>query len=353
GIGIRTPHPSVQGVFFHRACALSLALLVLSQSFARPDPGLDERDLSNVGRRSRRHDHYAGELVSSLVAPQADDGPPGLRGRRQSRPHAHAGQERGAGQADRARRLGLSAASGRPFVRGRGARQRRGSRERPPEHFRLALLHAPLSRWAGSGTRPLHRILETLRHEPRRSRCRRRPARRGAQCGPRVARGGTGQARRQARNGRGKSAATAAEIDFQFLRVADAAKSLAPSMRRRSSTCRVADTKLIPEVDVAGTRYIAASQDRLSDLGALLCRQVHAAASLALLSLTLLGLTLLGLTLLAGLTLLTHLTLLPTLALLTLLPLRGLTLGLVSLLALARGLIALLLFLATLLRLTL
>src|SRR5262245_10115697 len=112
------------------------------------------------------------------------------------------------------------------------------------------------------------------------------------------------------------------------------------------------------EVDVAGTRYIAASQDRLSDLGALLCRQVHAAASLALLSLTLLGLTLLGLTLLgltllAGLTLLTHLSLLPTLALLTLLPLRGLTLGLVSFLALARGLIALLLFLATLLRLTL
>src|SRR5262249_19938673 len=52
----------------------------------------------------------------------------------------------------------------------------------------------PLCR-AGRGTRPLHRILETLRHEPRRSRCRRRPARGGAQCGPHVARGGTGQAR--------------------------------------------------------------------------------------------------------------------------------------------------------------
>ena len=50
-------------------------------------------------------------------------------------------------------------------------------------------------------------------------------------------------------------------------------------------------------------------------------------------------LTLLSLTLLAGLTLLTHLTLLPALALLTLLALRGLTLGLVSLLALRRRLL--------------
>ena len=102
------------------------------------------------------------------------------------------------------------------------------------------------------------------------------------------------------------------------------------------------------EVDVAGPRYIAARQDRLPDLGALLRRQGCAAGRLALLSLTLLGLPLL-----AGL------------ALLTLLPLRGLTLGLVSLLALrlrllvllalalARGLIALLFSLATLLRLTL
>jgi hypothetical protein len=106
------------------------------------------------------------------------------------------------------------------------------------------------------------------------------------------------------------------------------------------------------EVDVVDPRYIAAGQHRLPNLRALLCRQAHAAARLALLSLTLLaGLTLL--TLLAGLTLL------------TLLPLRSLTLGLVSLLtlrlrllvllplALAGGLIALLFFLATLLGLTL
>src|SRR5262249_55526144 len=48
------------------------------------------------------------------------------------------------------------------------------------------------------------------------------------------------------------------------------------------------------ELDVAGTRYIAAGQDRLSDLGALLRRQGHAATRLALLSLTLLGLPLLA-----------------------------------------------------------
>src|SRR5262249_12001070 len=96
------------------------------------------------------------------------------------------------------------------------------------------------------------------------------------------------------------------------------------------------------EVDIAGTRYSAASQDRLSDLGALLRRQVHAATRLALLSLTLLGLALL-----AGLTLLTLLAL--RLRLLVLLPL-----------ALARGLallsslrLALLLALLGLLRLPL
>jgi hypothetical protein len=115
------------------------------------------------------------------------------------------------------------------------------------------------------------------------------------------------------------------------------------------------------EVDVVDPRYIASGQHRLPNLRALLCRQAHAAARLALLSLTLLaGLTLL--TLLAGLTLLT---LLAGLTLLTLLPLRGLTLGLVSLLALRLrllvllplalpgGLIALLFSLATLLGLTL
>src|SRR5215831_6363834 len=96
------------------------------------------------------------------------------------------------------------------------------------------------------------------------------------------------------------------------------------------------------------TRYIAAGQDCLSDLSALLRRQADAATCLALLSLTLLGLPLLA-----------------DLTLLTLLPLRGLSLGLVSLLALrlrllvllplalARGLIALLLSLARLLGLTL
>jgi hypothetical protein len=105
------------------------------------------------------------------------------------------------------------------------------------------------------------------------------------------------------------------------------------------------------EVDVAGPRYIAAGQDRLSNLGALLRRQGRASARLTLL--TLLSLAGLSLPLLTGL------------ALLTLLSLRGLPLSLVSLLALrlrllvllplalSRGLIALLFSLATLLGLTL
>ena len=103
------------------------------------------------------------------------------------------------------------------------------------------------------------------------------------------------------------------------------------------------------EVDVRGTRYIAAGQDRLSDLGALLRGQGRAATA----RLALLRLALRSLSLLTGL------------ALLTLLSLRGLPLALVSLLALrlsllallalalARGLIPLLPSLATLLGLTL
>src|SRR5262249_36604468 len=47
----------------------------------------------------------------------------------------------------------------------------------------------------------LYWILETVRHEPRRPRCRCRPSRRSAQCSPHVARRGRGQARRQAGDG--------------------------------------------------------------------------------------------------------------------------------------------------------
>jgi len=109
------------------------------------------------------------------------------------------------------------------------------------------------------------------------------------------------------------------------------------------------------EVDVIDPRHIPAGQDRLSDLRALLRRQIHAAARLALLRLTLLSLPLLrslawlslawlSLTLLTGLALLRRLT---CLALLTLLSWRSLTCALIPLLlrlpffALLRSLFAL------------
>jgi hypothetical protein len=58
------------------------------------------------------------------------------------------------------------------------------------------------------------------------------------------------------------------------------------------------------ELDVAGARYVAAHQHRLSDLGPLLARQRHVSAALALLSLAARrGLALLALLTLRGLTL--------------------------------------------------
>jgi len=110
------------------------------------------------------------------------------------------------------------------------------------------------------------------------------------------------------------------------------------------------------EVDVINPRHVPACQDRLSDLGALLRRQVYAAARLALLRLALLRLALLSLPLLwslarLSLALLRRLTLLTALALLR--RLTGLALlTLLTLRSLARGLVPLLLFLATLLGLT-
>jgi hypothetical protein len=85
----------------HGRRPLPLAVLMLSELFTRSDTRLDERDLPDVGCGPRHHDCYARELVSSLIAAQADDGPSRLRGWRQSGSHAHAGQERGAGEANR------------------------------------------------------------------------------------------------------------------------------------------------------------------------------------------------------------------------------------------------------------
>ncbi len=126
------------------------------------------------------------------------------------------------------------------------------------------------------------------------------------------------------------------------------------------------------EVDVINPRHVPAPQDRLSDLGALLRRQVYAAARLALLRLALLRLALLSLpllwslarlslALLRRLTLLTGLLFLATLLGLTLfarlcplfsLALRRLAGGLSFLPALQLALL-LLLFLRALLRLAL
>ena len=63
------PHdPSLQGLLLDRGAALPLALLLLPEPCPRPDPGLDERDLSAVGRGARHHDRHAGQLVPGDLA---------------------------------------------------------------------------------------------------------------------------------------------------------------------------------------------------------------------------------------------------------------------------------------------
>ena len=79
---------SLQGLRIDVDAALSLALQLLSESRARPDGRLDERNLSALGGRARRADRDAGPLVSGPGRVEADDRPPGLRRRRQSRSDA-------------------------------------------------------------------------------------------------------------------------------------------------------------------------------------------------------------------------------------------------------------------------
>src|SRR5262245_33165321 len=158
--------------------------------------------------------------VSGLLAAQAHDGPTGLRRWWQSRSDPDPGQERRTRQGDRARRLGLPSPSRRPRVLRIGAWGRRRGGERPPQHFRLALLHAPLSRWASRRARPLHRLLEALRHQPCRTRCRHRHPGGSAHCRAHAARGGARQARRHICYRRGESAAAATKIDDDLSRAA-------------------------------------------------------------------------------------------------------------------------------------
>src|SRR5688572_21293700 len=72
------PHPPLQGLLLDRGGALPLALFLLSEPFARPDPGYDERDLPALGAGARHHADHAGQLVPYLLADEADDRPPGL-----------------------------------------------------------------------------------------------------------------------------------------------------------------------------------------------------------------------------------------------------------------------------------
>ena len=99
---------------------------------ARPDAGLDERDLPALGRRARRDDRDARQLVPRAVGAEAHDRPPRLRRRRQPRSDEHARQ----GPAARRKRsscgLGLSEAPRGPRVRRRRARRRGGRRGRAP-----------------------------------------------------------------------------------------------------------------------------------------------------------------------------------------------------------------------------
>ena len=94
------------------------------------DQRLDGRDLSALGRRARHLIALPGALVPGAGQPEADDGPPGLRRRRQPRPDHHAAARTRPRQGARARGMAVSAASGRARVLGRGAR-RRGRRRRP------------------------------------------------------------------------------------------------------------------------------------------------------------------------------------------------------------------------------
>lgn len=82
-LGVRPYHPSLQGLRIDGNAALPLAVLLLSQPFSGAAQRLDERDLSHVGPRPRRHDRDTGQLVSGARGIEGDDRSAGLRRRRQ------------------------------------------------------------------------------------------------------------------------------------------------------------------------------------------------------------------------------------------------------------------------------
>src|SRR5437016_5600267 len=111
----------MQGMRVYVHAALPLAVLLLSQSRARPDERLDGGNLSAVDRCARSIRALSGALVSGAREPEADDRSPCLRGWREPRSDVDPRQGPGDGEGDRAERLGLSEAPRRPRVRDRNA----------------------------------------------------------------------------------------------------------------------------------------------------------------------------------------------------------------------------------------
>ena len=103
---VRPSDSSLQGVRLHRDAALSLAVLVLSESRDGPGERLDERALSALGRGARRDDRHARVLVSGAERAEADDRSPRVRRRRQSGSDDDAREGREGGEGARARAAG-------------------------------------------------------------------------------------------------------------------------------------------------------------------------------------------------------------------------------------------------------
>jgi multimeric flavodoxin WrbA len=109
---------------------------------------------------------------------------------------------------------GLSAPSGWPPVRRRGPWRRRRRRGRPAQPARLALVDAVAVGRRPSRARPLHRLLEALRHQPPRARRRPGGAGRGADRRPHSLGSRASQAGWPAGRGGREPHAAAAEIAF-------------------------------------------------------------------------------------------------------------------------------------------
>ena len=198
GVRVRAEHPPVQGLLLDRGGALPLAVQLLPQLLARPDAGLDERDLSALGARARHHADQPGQLVLADLADEADDGPAGLRRRRQSRSD-HAPMAR-----TRRRRSSWSSTAGpiRAISKGGVFSVVVHGDVEGAENVRRALadwLRFMKLKPAGPSrrARPLHRLLEALCDQPRGARQGQGHPGGGPQCGANAAARGAGAARGQ------------------------------------------------------------------------------------------------------------------------------------------------------------